>query len=372
MAGLALALLGGLAPGSVFAEPPSPLVPASPQAAVLANLYWLIFWMAVAVFVLVEGLLLYSAFRFRRRSDGEQPAQIHGNIRLELAWTIAPALIIGAIFVLSIPGMGVVNAPPATAGDVVFDGTPVASAASNVCFVGDISAEEAAAFANTSTMTIQVTGRQWWWQLNYPEYNIETATDMYVPVGAIVKLEMTSNDVVHSWWVSQLNGKQDVNPGSLSFTWFQPEREGIFEGHCTELCGESHAYMPMRVIAVSPERFAAWTRLQSEGAQAASEPAGPLAAQGRLIFEQKGCLACHAIQGVPLPAPLNDQALTRGPNLTNIGERQQIAGVLQNTPENMHAWLANPPQIKPGTRMPNLGLSPQELDALAAYLASLK
>jgi cytochrome c oxidase subunit II len=353
----------------LFAEPPSPLVPASEQAAVLADLYWLIFWMAVAVFVLVEGLLLYSAIRFRRRSDDEQPAQIHGNNRLEIAWTIAPALIVGAIFVLSLPGMAAVNAPPATAGG----SAAIASAAtSNICFVGSVSAEEAAAFQGTSTMTVQVTGRQWWWQFSYPEYGIETATDMYVPVGAIVKLEMTSNDVIHSWWIPQLGGKQDTNPGSISFNWFQAEREGIFEGQCSELCGDSHAYMPMRVIAVAPERFDAWMQLQSEGAAGAAAPSDPLAAQGRLVFEQKGCVACHAITGVDSTVPLNDQALTRGPNLTNIGERQQIAGVLNNSPENLRAWLANPLQVKPGTRMPNLGLTPPELDALVAYLGSLK
>lgn len=369
-AGLALALSGCLAPGVAFAadqpEPPSPLVPASPQAAMIADLYWLIFWMAVAVFVLVEGLLIYSALRFRRQAETEMPTQIHGNTRLEIAWTIAPALIIAAIFVLSLPGMGVVNAPPVAA---VGEGTAVASAASNICFVGDISADEAAAFAGTQTLTVKVTGRQWWWQFEYPEYGFETATDMYVPVGAIVKLEMTSNDVIHSWWIPQLNGKQDVNPGSLSYTWFQAERSGVFEGQCAELCGASHAYMPMRVVALEPEAFQNWTQTRLQGA---AEPSDALAQQGRLVFQQKGCVACHAINGVEAPAAPDPNALTYGPNLTNIGQRTQIAGVLNNSPENLRAWLHNPPEVKPGTRMPNLNLTPEELDALVAYLGNLK
>jgi cytochrome c oxidase subunit II len=366
---LAVAVCGGFAPSYAFAEPPSPLIPASPQASVLADLYWLIFWMAVAVFVLVEGLLLYSAFRFRRRRDDEQPTQIHGNTRLELAWTVAPALIVAAIFAVSLPGMGIVNQPPAeTSANVA-----VASAASsNVCFVGSIDADSAAAFAGTSTLNIKVTGRQWWWQLDYPEYGFETATDMVVPVGAIVKLEMQSNDVIHSWWIPQLNGKQDVNPDAPSYTWFQAERAGVFEGQCTELCGDSHAYMPMRVVAVAPDEFERWAQAQSSIKAQATQPSDPLAAQGRLLFEQKGCVSCHAIDGVEAQVPLNDAALTRGPNLSNFGGRTQVAGVLSNTPEHLAQWLANPQDVKPGTRMPNLALSQQEIDSLVAYLESLK
>lgn len=366
-AGLAVALLSSLAPTLTYADEPvspSPLLPASPEAALLADLYWLVFWMAVAVFVLVQGLLLYSAIRFRRRNENEQPAQIHGNARLELAWTVAPALIIAAIFVLSLDGMNAVNAPPAAAGGLA----AVASANSNICFVGDLEAEEAAAFAGTSTLTVQVTGHQWWWRLGYPEYGFETATDMYVPVGAVVKLEMESKDVIHSWWVPQLNGKQDVNPGSKSYSWFQAEREGVFEGQCSELCGDSHAYMPMRVIAVAPEAFQRWTEGQAKGSPTANAPTEPLAAQGRLLYEQKGCASCHAISGVATKTPSGQV----GPNLTNIAGRTQIAGYLNYSRENMAAWLKNPQTVKPGTKMPNLQLKQEEIDALVAYLDTLK
>lgn len=332
---------------------PSPLLPASPGADLIANLYWAIFFMSVAVCIVVEGLLLYSIIRFRRRSDDELPVQVHGNTRLELAWTIGSALIAIAVFIPSVPVLFAVLNPPEDA---------VSAAASNVCFVSDIEGSEAAAFLGTSTMDIEVAGFQWWWEMSYPAYGVTTATDMYVPVGAVVKLKMTSLDVAHSWWIPQLGGKQDVYPGAWTYTWFQATRPGIYEGHCTELCGTSHAYMPMRVIAVEPAEFEQWAEQQLADAP---EPTNELAARGRDLLTEKGCIGCHSLNGVSTGARV-------GPNLTHFASRTQIGGVMEYNEENLRNWLINPLHEKPGVKMPNLGLNDEELDALVAYLSTLE
>ncbi len=353
LAGLALILLA--LPDVAFAQStPSPLLPASPNASLVAGLFWIVFWMAVIVFLLVEGLLIYAAIRFRRRSDDEQPVQVHGNTRAEIAWTVGPALIAAAIFALSLQVM-LTDRPPDS------EGVSAVSVAS-LCFSSDVSADEVAAFLATSTMTIDIVGNQWWWELNYEDYGFFTAADMYVPVGEVVSLRMTSRDVVHAWWIPQLGGKRDVYPGATTYAWFQVTEPGIYEGHCTEMCGDSHAYMPMRVIALEPEEFDRWLAQRQDDVPAASTE---LTAHGEELVRTKGCVGCHAIQGI------NDVARV-GPNLSNIASRRQIAGVLPYSTDNMREWLVNPQAVKPGTRMPDLALTDEELDALVAYMDTLR
>ncbi len=347
---IALALPG--VAGAQSSSTPSPLLPASPNADLVASLYWIVFWMAVVVFVLVEGLLIYAAIRFRRRSDDELPVQVHGNTRAEVAWTIGPSLIAAAIFVLSLDVMLKDRAPTE-------EGVSAVSVAS-VCFAGDVSPEQAAAFLSSSTLTVEVTGAQWWWELNYTDYNFLTATDLYVPVGEIVSLRLSSRDVVHSWWIPQLGGKQDAYPQADTFTWFQVTKPGVYEGHCTEMCGDSHAYMPMRVVALEKEEFDQWVAEQTADAP---EPTTDLAIQGQELFQSKGCMGCHAIQGV--------SAGRVGPALSNIASRAQIAGMMEYSTENMRIWL-NDPTMKPGSLMPDLALTEEELDALVAYLDTLR
>jgi cytochrome c oxidase subunit 2 len=353
-----LALLAGLVMPEIASAqsqtPPSPLLPSSPNAELVAGLYWLVFWMAVVVFILVEGLLIYAAIRFRRRDPDELPEQIHGHTRAEIAWTIGPALISAAIFVLSLQVMWQDRPPDA-------DGVSAVAVAS-VCFTSDVSAQEVADFLAASTLTVKVTANQWWWEMDYTDYGFLTAADMYVPVGEVVVLEMTSRDVVHSWWIPQLGGKRDVYPGINTYAWFQVTEPGVYEGHCTEMCGDSHSYMPMRVIALEPENFEQWADRQLGGAP---EPTTPLATQGQELFRTRGCVGCHAVQGV-------GTAGRAGPALTNIASRDQIAGIMPYDTTNMRGWLRNPAEVKPGTRMPNLNLTEEELDALVAYLDTLK
>ncbi len=352
-------LVGMLLPNTAAAQSPSPLDPASPNAALIANLYWIVFWMSVAVFILVEGLLIYSAIRFRRRSDDELPVQVYGNNRMEIAWTIGPALIAIAVFVLAWQVM-LADRPPTAAGL-----SPVSVA--SVCFNNDVTPEEAAAFLAASTLTIEIVGQQWWWQYNYLDYNFTTAADLYVPVGDVVVLQITSRDVAHAWWIPQLGGKQDLYPGAVTFTWFQVSRPGVFEGNCTELCGSSHAYMPMRVIALPPDEFDAWAQAQVAKNQVntiAIANSSTQVQRGEQVFVKKGCVGCHAVGGLGV----NAQA---GPNLSNFASRRQIAGIMPNTEDNLRSWIANPSQ-KPGARMPAIPIAPDEMDALIAYLGTLK
>lgn len=351
-----LALFGLSIPQIALAQSstPSPLLPASPNASLIAALFWAVFFMAVVVFLAVEGLLIYSAIRFRRRSDDEMPTQVYGNTRMEIVWTSGSALIAAAVFLLSVI--------------VIFENQPpvadeVALAASNVCFTTDVGGEQVAAFLGTSTLDVEIVGHQWWWEMNYPAYGANTATDMYVPVGSVVKLQMTSIDVVHSWWIPQLAGKEDVYPGATTYTWFQVQEAGTYEGHCAELCGASHAYMPMRVIAVSPEEFELWAQKQVSDAPEPGD--GTLAAQGKELFSSRGCVGCHAISGVNTLARV-------GPNLTNIAGRVQIAGLMPYSEDNMRRWLQDPVAVKPGALMPNLQLSSEEVEALTAYLHTLE
>jgi cytochrome c oxidase subunit 2 len=348
------ATLSLLTPGLVAAQStPSPLLPASPNASLVAGLYWIVFWMAVVVFLLVEGLLIYASIRFRRRDDAELPVQVYGNARAEVAWTIGPSLIAAAITVLSLQVMLQDRTPTE-------DGVSAVSVAS-VCFSGDISSDQAAQFLASSTVTIEVTGAQWWWELNYVDHGFITAAEMFVPVGEVVSLRMTSRDVVHSWWIPQLGGKQDVYPGTNTYTWFQVTEQGIYEGHCTEMCGNSHAYMPMRVIAVERDVYDAWVARQLADVP---EPVTDLEVRGQELFTEKGCVSCHGIQGVA-------NVSRTGPNLSNMGGRLQIAGMMRNNPENMREWLADP-LMKPGSKMPDMNLTEEELDAMVAYLNTLK
>lgn len=356
-AGGMIVLAGLSLPRIAAAQAPSPLDPASPNAALIANLYWIVFWMSLAVFVLVEGLLIYSAIRFRRRSDSDLPVQVHGNNRMEIAWTIGPALIALAVFVLAWQVM-LADRPPTASG---VSAVSVAS----VCFNNDVSPEQAAAFLAASTVTIEVVGQQWWWEYNYLDYNFTTAADLYVPVGDVVVLQITSRDVVHAWWIPQLGGKQDLYPGSVTYSWFQVSRPGVFEGNCTELCGSSHAYMPMRVVAVPPEEFEAWAQEQVAKTQVTTTSiANTQVQQGEQIFVQKGCVGCHAVGGLGTNAKA-------GPNLSNFASRQQIAGIMPNTSNNLRSWITNPAQ-KPGAKMPAIPMTPKELDALVTYLESLE
>lgn len=354
----AVALLSGC--GGPF--PQSALDPASDFATRLDDLFRGIFFWAVIVFVLVEGALLVAVFRFRDREGKRRPEAVHGNTILEISWTLAPAIVLVLIAVPTFRAIWEVDRPTRDPGALV----------------------------------VEAIGHQWWWEFRYPEYGIVTANEMHVPVGRTVDVRLTSADVIHSFWFPRAGGKRDVLPGHENQIWFTMDSTGVFPGQCAEFCGLSHALMKMELVASTPEAFSEWVADQQAPAVGTIAAAAPAAAAGepepdgqgeeagastadtlsagrrqvleagRQAFLQSGCIACHRIAGTPAAGVL-------GPDLTHVGSRRTIAAaILENTPENMTAWLRAPAALKPGVLMPDLSLDEDTIRTLVAYLESLK
>jgi cytochrome c oxidase subunit II len=306
--------------------PMSTVQPKSDFGRMTHDIFMLISWTTLVIFIAVEAGLLYACFRFRDRPGAPIPKQIHGHTPLEISWTVAFAAI---LVIIGIPTIRVIfktqEAPAAT------------------------------------TLHVDVTGKQWWWDFQYPALKIHTANELHLPVGQTVAFYLHGPDVIHSFWVPQLGGKRDVVPGRLNRITLTPERAGEYWGQCAEFCGASHALMGLRVIVKEPAAFEQWIAAQKV---TPAEAAGP-AAEGKAVYTRTACVGCHAIRGV--------SAGGLGPDLTHFGSRQLFgAGLWPTTPEHVVAWLKNPPALKPGSKMPNLHLTDAEATALAAYLLSLK
>jgi len=306
--------------------------PAGDHMRQIWDLFVPIFWLSVVIFVLVTAVLLVALWRFRQRPGEDRiPEQVHGNTRLEIAWTIAPAIILA---IIAVP---------------------------TIALIFDLDREP-----GPEALTVRAIGHQWWWEFQYPEQNVVTANELHVVVGRPVRIELDSVDVLHSFWVPRLAGKRDVIPGWNNVLTFTPQEVGVFPGQCAEFCGVQHANMKFTVVVQTQEEFDAWIRRQQ---QPAAVPADPLAAKGREIFltPANACIGCHAVAGTEAQGKV-------GPDLTHVGSRQIIAGgVLENTPENLARWLKEPQVVKPGNKMvlPR-EFTDQEIEALVAYLMSLK
>jgi cytochrome c oxidase subunit II len=308
--------------------PQTTVVPASDVARHILDLYQLIFWMAVVVFVGVEGFLVYTIFRYQRRADNQIPTQTHGNTRLEVAWTIIPSIILLVIAIPTIPTIFYQDTVPPTA-----------------------------------TQRVRVVGHQWWWEFQYPDLGVVTANELHLPVGQTVRFDLTSADVIHSFWIPRMGGKMDVVPTHTNLLWFTPEQTGEFYGQCVEFCGIQHANMRMRLFVDTPEAFQAW--VQQQRAEAPPPPEVNIQ-RGVQLFQLGACVGCHTIRGTAARG-------TVGPDLTHIGSRTTIAaGMLDNNPQNLKRWLQDPQGVKTGAKMPNLGLSDADAEALSAYLLSLR
>ena len=327
--------------------PQDTLAPEGPIARAQDGLWDKVFWVATAVFVIVEVALVFVLVRFRARpTDTELPTQTHGNSKLEVLWTIIPALILA---VIAVP---------------------------TVQLIFELAAEPADA------LQVRVIAKQYWWEFEYTGEEgkgVITANELVIPVNRPVNLTMESQGqqpgdnlkdpgVIHSFWVPKLAGKQDVVPGHTRTLTLEAEKAGVsYSGQCAEFCGLSHANMRLAVIAKEPGEFETWLDQQ------AAPPAAPTgdAAAGAELFAQRQCVACHAITG-------RDDAVARvGPNLTNFAQRKQFAGyMIENDiagdAANVSAWLRDPQAVKPGAQMPNLGLSDDEIANLVAYLRTLE
>jgi cytochrome c oxidase subunit 2 len=205
----------------------------------------------------------------------------------------------------------------------------------------------------------------WWWEVRYPEQGIVTANEIHVPAGQAVKLELTSVDVIHSFWAPSLHGKRDMIPGLTTTFWIQADQSGVYRGQCAEYCGLQHANMAFVVVALPPDEFAAWMSERS-AAPARPAPAAPPSPadlpRGLAVFLRAGCAKCHSIRGTPAEGKL-------APDLTHIGSRQTLAaGTVPNNRGNLAGWIANPQALKPGAKMPATYLPPEELFDLVSYL----
>ena len=325
--------------------PQSTFATTSRSAQDMRDLFMLIFGLAVVVFVLVEGALLFTVIRFRARPGAPDPKPVHGHTPLEIGWTLAPAFIVSLIAVPTVSAIwrSALNEPE-------------------------------------NPLRIEVVGHQWWWEFTYPESGVRTANEMHVPQGRPVVLEMTSADVIHSFWLPGLAAKRDAILGRTTRLEFTADSLGEFMGQCAEYCGTSHANMRVRVVVDAPDAFDGWTAAQLAGPVSPDSLSG-LAREGLEVFRTPktpathSCIACHSVSGVSFGVA--------GPNLTHVGSRTRIAGgVLENSTENLTRWLANPSAVKPGMGsqmqsgqligMPDVDLTPEEIRALVAYLESLR
>lgn len=288
-------------------------------------LMYLSFILSFLVMALVFGILVYSMVTFRKRT----PSTREGLTKLEIVWTAIPALLLAVLFVLSIRTMNTISAGHET-GDVV---------------------------------TIKAVGNQWWWAFDYPELGITTANELYVPTDRPVRVELESVDVIHSFWVPQLGWKLDMIPGRTNIMNFTVEAPGTFDGACAEFCGAQHAWMRLKVIAVPGDQFASWSARE---AASAATPSSIIARDGESTFLRQSCAACHTVQGTAAQGKV-------GPDLTHFASRETIgAGVLENTPENLEAWLRHPQAYKPGIVMPDYDrLTDEQIRALVEYLEGL-
>ena len=216
-------------------------------------------------------------------------------------------------------------------------------------------------------LVVRLRGLQWWWEVTYadpsPNQVFVTANELHLPLGRPVRLELSAGDVIHSFWVPNLAGKQDMIPGRDNVLTFTPERAGTYRAQCAEFCGLQHAHMALHVVVETPEEFQRWREAQL------AEAAAPESAEevtGRAVLESKACGACHTVRGTAA-------AGTLGPDLTHVAGRRTIAaGMLPTTRGSLAAWIADPQTIKPGNNMPMVPLSPDELQAVSAYLMRLR
>ncbi len=312
--------------------------PAGPFSERIDSLFWLVFSIATVIFILVMGGLLVILFVFRDRDkEGQkEPKQLHGSPKLEVLWTVIPALILAGIAVPTV--------------STVFDLTQ----------------------CGPDAMEIEVIGHQWWFEYHYPDADINTANVMVVPAGQEICARMTSEDVIHNFWIPSLNGKRYLIPGQSTEVRLQADEPGEYWGHCAEFCGLSHSLMRARVKAVDQAEYDRWVAAQQ--APAALPAEGDPGYDGYQVFLNKGCVQCHNIRfddegasNIIAPEAFN------GPDLTHFASRDVFAGASlpeegESYEQALTRWLANPPEVKPGSYMPNLALTAQEIDSLIVWL----
>jgi cytochrome c oxidase subunit 2 len=379
----------------------------------VGSLFSLLIWLGVIVFVFTELMLVYAMWKYRSRpGKPRQPEQVHGNTKLEILWTVIPAVVLA---IIAVPTVQTIFK---TQGE-----------------------------ARGDALQIEVVGHQWWWEFNYPQYNVSTANEVYLPIGRTVNFHLKTHDVLHSFWIPGLGGKRDLVNNRTNFLWFTPDSttEDAFNGFCAEFCGISHANMRFRAFTVTPEQFASWVAHHGQPAVFNPGPQGPPApgqaqppvagpplrgvgattgatptpvqagftgfarermpvhavphtpipsgvtfdaslqgdaARGAQLVSTGSCIGCHTIKGIP------HMVAKTGPDLTHVGSRLTIAGGLfPNDTRHLAAWIKNSRAMKPGVTMPTMGrgqydpvakmtlsvgLTDQQIADIVAYLQALK
>jgi len=358
-------------------------------------------WVSGVIFLLVGAVLAYAMVKFRARSDADEhaepPSQSHGNPLVELSLIGASVL---SLVIIAVPTLKAIWS------------------------TYDIPEAE-----KTTALEVTAVGYQWWFKFEYPtelaainadaKMPLVTANELVIPVGRAIRINLRTVDVIHSFWVPKLAGKVDMIPNRANHLWLRADKAGYFWGQCAEYCGDSHAVMRFRVIALEEKEYAEWLEQQTQMARSVVARVGDenrpraqfaalrtfrqnetgvtaqfdinpleswralqvpdarnedsaLIAKGRELFGSKTCLACHSVRG-------HGAAGITGPDLTHIGSRSTIAGgLLENNREQMQRWLRNPESVKPGNKMAkgyrdnNVTLTNEEEVALVAYLESLK
>jgi len=341
--------------------------PVGPVADKQLELFNVLLWVMVAVFVLVEGALLYAIIRYRAR-PGRVPSRTHGNLTLEITWTIIPTILVLGLGIWSVFTLFELDKPPSS---------------------------------DKNVLQVNVTAHQWWWEFEYPDAGggkrITTANELRIPVDRSVQFNLQSDDVLHSFWVPKLAGKVDVIPTRTNKLWFKADSSKIdslpatFYGQCAELCGVAHALMRMRVTVLSQEGFDSWVRNYGP-----PTPQTGRAKEGMTTFTVN-CALCHTINPPNRP-DFDDSAVQQSrmdgffaggditpvpaPNLTDLRTRQTLgAGLMDLNVQNLRRWLHNPDDVKPGNRMSeraqiyqlgDISLTDDEIDGLIEYLLQLQ
>ncbi|GIG90466.1 cytochrome c oxidase subunit II [Plantactinospora endophytica] len=316
-----LLLLCGCAGGA-----PSTLDPGGVGARRVADFWWLLFWISVAVFVEVMALLVWAlVFRRhpRRRLDRSDPVRF-----VVVAGAGLPFVVLLAVYGLGLRDLAALAQPE----------TPPA-------------------------VTVEVTGHKWWWEVRYAGVDGATANEIRIPVGEPVRVRLRTADVLHSFWVPQLMPKTDLIAGKIRETWLHAERPGEYRGQCAEYCGLQHAHMAFLVVARPRAEFDAWLARLAEPAPA---PDSDAERRGRQAFLQSACVACHTVRGTSATG-------TVGPDLSMLGARWSLgAGAVPNDGGHLGGWIANSQTVKPGNAMPPQPVDAAALPDLIAYLESLR
>lgn len=307
--------------------------PASTPSQSIFSLSLFVLAITGGIFIVVGSLIFYAAVRFRQRpgDDNSEPAQIFGSNQIELSWTIIPILLVVVLFLATARMIFAIQDAPKPA----------------------------------SALDVTAIGHQYWWEYRYPKLHITTANELHIPVSdpdhpRPTYMQLTSADVIHEFWVPRLAGKTDLVPNRINELWLDPHKPGVYEGQCGQFCGVEHGKMLLRVSVDTPEQFTAWVRQQQQPAAA-----DPQVVDGRRVFESQACMNCHAIQGTAAHGQF-------GPDLTHIASRATIAsGAADNTPKNLADWIQDPDSIKPGSLMPAMHLTPDEVQAITRYLETL-